>query len=537
MSRTRELLLHGLGEAAWVPHDRGMSSAASERQWTRLLAWGLCVVTLAIVAVAAAMVVANLASIHDPNEANAIEIVLPIGFAILGALVASFQPRNALGWIFLVIALFQAIPGAADQYTRYALLTAPGAPYTPWILWIGELTNLLIYPAGLAALAFLLTPNGHLLSPRWRWVAWSGAVVTAVFAVGTLTDVRIGEAPVPNPTAVPAIPEFMANFWILLFLGGLGVLAVAGASVVIRLRRSRAEERLQLRWIAAACAFAISTNVISILLTLAYPSDLTETWIPTVVTTIGFGIVLPAGFGVAILRYRLYDLDLFLNRTVLYGAVSVLLLAAFAGAYVLAQRAVESVFHQSSDLVAAALGVAAGLAFGPMRRAIRPFVDRVLPARSKLTLLFTDIVESTQAIVDLGDERWRDVLHRYRALVRHDLGRFRGREVNTAGDAFFAVFDRPANGVDCAVAMRDGVKELGLRVRTGLHCGEVEMRGEQVTGLAVHAAARVMGLAGEDQVLISDDVAKELGDAMPLRDAGTRQLRGVPGEWRVYEIA
>jgi class 3 adenylate cyclase len=171
-----------------------------------------------------------------------------------------------------------------------------------------------------------------------------------------------------------------------------------------------------------------------------------------------------------------------------------------------------------------------------MRRAIRPLVDRVLPARSRLTLLFTDIVESTQAIVDLGDERWREFLHRYRALVRRDLGRFRGREVNTAGDAFFAVFDRPMNGVDCALTMRDGVKELGLRVRTGLHYGEVEMRGEQVTGLAVHAAARVMGLAGEDQVLISADVARELGDAVPLRDAGVRQLRGVPGEWRLYEI-
>ena len=172
-------------------------------------------------------------------------------------------------------------------------------------------------------------------------------------------------------------------------------------------------------------------------------------------------------------------------------------------ANVLAQRAAEGVIHERSDLVAAALGVTAGLAFGPMRRAIRPVVDRALPARSRLTLLFTDIVESTQAIVDLGDEQWRDVLDRFRALVRQELARHRGREVNTAGDAFFAVFDRPMNAVRCAIAMRDGVKGLGLRIRTGLHCGEVEMRGEQVTGLAVHAAARVMGLAGEGKVLIS----------------------------------
>jgi class 3 adenylate cyclase len=128
------------------------------------------------------------------------------------------------------------------------------------------------------------------------------------------------------------------------------------------------------------------------------------------------------------------------------------------------------------------------------------------------------------------------VLDRYRAVVRQELSRHRGREVNTAGDAFFAVFSRPIDAVRCATAMRDAVQVLGLRVRTGIHYGEVEMRGEQVAGLAVHAAARVMGLAGEDQVLISDDVAQLLDDAFPLRDAGRHELRGVPGTWQLYEV-
>jgi class 3 adenylate cyclase len=163
--------------------------------------------------------------------------------------------------------------------------------------------------------------------------------------------------------------------------------------------------------------------------------------------------------------------------------------------------------------------------------------DHVLPARSRLTLLFTDIVESTQATVDLGDERWREVLGAYRVRVRQELARCRGREVNTAGDAFFAVFDRPLNGVRCAVAMRDDVKALGLRVRTGLHCGEVEVRGEQVSGLAVHAAARVMGTAGENEVVISQEMADALDGAVPLHDAGRHELRGVPGEWQLYQVA
>jgi class 3 adenylate cyclase len=214
----------------------------------------------------------------------------------------------------------------------------------------------------------------------------------------------------------------------------------------------------------------------------------------------------------------------------------VILACAFLTLYFGAQSVMQTVFNQRSDLIAAALGAGAALAFGPMRRALQPVVDRLLPARSRLTLLFTDIVESTQAIVDLGDEQWRDVLSRYRAMVRRELARSRGREVNTAGDAFFAVFGQPLNGVQCALAMRDEVRELGLRVRTGLHYGEVETRGEQVTGLAVHTAARVMGTAGEDQVVISADLAEALGDAVPIHDAGRQALRGVPGEWQLYWV-
>jgi class 3 adenylate cyclase len=255
-----------------------------------------------------------------------------------------------------------------------------------------------------------------------------------------------------------------------------------------------------------------------------------------IVVILGFGLALPAGVAVAILRYRLYDLDLLLNRTILYGAVTVVLLVALGIANVGAQRLFASLFGQESDLVAAALGLGAGLAFAPVRRWLRPIVDRALPARSRLTLLFTDIVESTQAIVDLGDERWREVLAQFRTMVRRELSHFHGREVNTAGDAFFAVFDRPIRALDCALTLRDGVKELGLRVRIGLHYGEVEMRGEQVTGLAVHAAARVMGEAGEDQILISDDMAEALGGSAPLRELGPRELRGVPGEWRLFEV-
>ena len=178
---------------------------------------------------------------------------------------------------------------------------------------------------------------------------------------------------------------------------------------------------------------------------------------------------------------------------------------------------------QGSNLMAAAVGLAARLAFSPVRHRLRPIVDRALPARSRLTLLFTDIVESTQAIVNLGDERWREVLDAYRAAVRQELARDRAAR-STRPRRLFAVFDRPGNAIRCAVAMRGSVGGSVPRPN-GLHLGDVEMRGEEVSGLAVHAAARVMGTAGAGNILVSADLASVLPD-VPMQDAGQHALRG-----------
>ena len=500
---------------------------------------GRALFVLSLVSGAGTVVLAvfNRESIRSPDEANAIQIVLPIGFGILGGLVTSRQPGNALGWLSLAIALAMGSSGLTGQYTRYALVTQPEAPFTPWIPLLGQVAEIVVYPAGLAALAFLLTPDGRILAPAWRWVAWTGAATTAVLVVFTATEVGVGDPAVPNPAGLVEIARLSAGpVGVLAFLAGLGVLVAAGASVVVRLRRATGDERLQLRWVAAGAAFAILSNLAVTVYAILFLDQTASEVVITIATTIGFGLVLPASFGVAILRYRLYDLDLLLNRTALYGAVTVMLAGALLAANVVAQGMVESAVGETSELVTAALGVAAGMAFGPMRRAAAPVVDRALPPRSRLTLLFTDIVESTEAIVDLGDERWREVLLEYRAVVRRELARQRGHEVNTAGDAFFAVFSRPSDAVACAVAMRAGVAALGLRVRTGLHHGEVETRGGDVAGLAVHAAARVMALAGPDQILVTEAVAGGLSGDVPLHEKGSRELRGLPGEWRIFEV-
>ena len=181
-----------------------------------ILAWSWAAIILAVIATTIVLVFLNRGTIHDIDEANLLEIVLPFGFSFVGGLVASRLPANPLGWVFLTISLANAIPGAALQYTRYALVTHPGAPFTTWFPWFGNLTDTLVYPAGLATLALLLIPDGRFLSDRWRAVAWVGAAFTAALLFTTLTDPELisNELPVhvANPTAVTSLGGLQYSF-------------------------------------------------------------------------------------------------------------------------------------------------------------------------------------------------------------------------------------------------------------------------------------------------------------------------------------
>jgi class 3 adenylate cyclase len=161
-----------------------------------------------------------------------------------------------------------------------------------------------------------------------------------------------------------------------------------------------------------------------------------------------------------------------------------------------------------------------------------PEPDRVLS-----TILFTDIVGSTERAAVLGDRAWHELLERHHELVRRQLVRFRGREVNTAGDGFFASFDGPARAIRCAEAIIEGVHALGLEVRAGLHTGECELLDGKVAGIAVHTGARVASHAAPGEVLVSSTV-KDLvaGSGLVFADRGPHELKGVPGEWRLYAV-
>ncbi|TMK93974.1 MAG: adenylate/guanylate cyclase domain-containing protein, partial [Actinobacteria bacterium] len=171
---------------------------------------------------------------------------------------------------------------------------------------------------------------------------------------------------------------------------------------------------------------------------------------------------------------------------------------------------------------------------------VEEFVTGVRPApepdRVLATVLFTDLVESTRRAAELGDRRWRELLEAHHAAVRQELARFRGREIDTAGDGFLATFDGPARAIRAACAIRDTIRTLGLELRAGLHTGECELMNGKVGGIAVHTGARVAAQAEAGEVLVSSTVRDLVaGSGIAFEERGERELKGV-GSWRLYSV-
>jgi class 3 adenylate cyclase len=469
-------------------------------------------------------------------------LILP-PYALVAAVLILRMPRHPIGWLLLLLGWSFALGTMTVPATSQQMADGT-APVIAWIAaWaagtLGGSPGFVL----LFALAVIF-PSGRFPAGRWGLASRLAIVFTSAILAGvafaptlyvTLSDTQAtGTVPVRNPIGL--LPD--AAFWpIVMDVGFIPLVLLFGAgalSLVVRLRRATGVERQQLQWVVAALGFTVLAILSGLGTGLLFPAfgETGLIWIPALIS---FPLI-PISIGIAVLRYRLYEIDVLVNRTLLYGGATLVIAVAFGGANVVLQRVVESVAGQRSDFVAAAVGAGAALTVSPLIRAIRPIVDRVLPSRAVLALLFTDIVGSTEKIVELGDEPWRQLLGRYRGAMRAELSRFSGHEVNTAGDSFFATFGSPTAALDCARAMRDTARALGLETRTGLHYAEVELRGEQVSGLEVHAAARVMAEAGAGQVVVSAALRETLAGSAPFADLGTHELKGVPGTWQLYRL-
>jgi class 3 adenylate cyclase len=178
-------------------------------------------------------------------------------------------------------------------------------------------------------------------------------------------------------------------------------------------------------------------------------------------------------------------------------------------------------------------------------KAIREFLYRLAPStsagpradRTMATLLFTDIVGSTQRLSELGDRAWRESIDLHNEWSRRRVREFDGRLVEFTGDGMFATFDGPGRGIACVRKLSKDLEGLGLRIRAGLHAGEIERRGDQVAGVAVHIAARVMGLAGPGEILVTRTIRDlVVGSELEMQDRGSHTLKGIDGDWQVFAV-
>jgi hypothetical protein len=296
-----------------------------------------------------------------------------VSFLVVGVVIASRRPENPIGWMFCVIGLASVWEFFAQEYAFYALFTEPGAlPGGVWMAWTQLWTATLMW--ALMSFALLLFPDGRLPSPRWRPFAWFAAA--AFILIGVLVVLEPGrlQASVPNPMGIErsaGIIEMSRNVLVFVVMGN--VFATA-ASVIVRFRRARGAERLQLKWLTYAVGFLVTSAAVGLLNFQVLHDRVVE----FVAATLGFvaTAAIPTAVGVAILRYRLYDVDFIINRALVYGTLTATLGLVYVGGVISLQAAFRVLTGQESTLAVVASTLAIAALFGPLRRLVQGFVDR-----------------------------------------------------------------------------------------------------------------------------------------------------------------
>lgn len=324
------------------------------------VAWSLCALTLALIACAVALSVLNS---YDLRELAF--LIAEAAAALVGGLVASRRPSNPVGWLIAGHALCFTVGEFTRQYAIYGVLTQPGAlPAARAFAWP---TYWIWIPGLILMLSFLplYFPDGRLVSPRWLPIAWLAVFVAVVAAGFTAFDPSEEETPgIPNPLGIEGLQTFSGS--IVIPVLWLGVVSASAVSLVVRFRRSRGEERQQVKWFTYAVALAIPYLAVNIFFLQAFAPAASS-----VLPAVPF-MSLWITIGIAILRYRLYDIDLLINRTLVYGTIT----AVYVGGVVLLQTLLRVSTGQESQFAIVASTLAIAALFGPLRRRVQAFIDR-----------------------------------------------------------------------------------------------------------------------------------------------------------------
>jgi hypothetical protein len=336
-----------------------------------LLALSACMVSLALTALSFLLLSLKLSHPDVPIYHYWAEgTLLAVGYSTVGAVVASRRPQNPIGWILCAIGLLWGVDHFNSEYAIYTLIAArgilPGGEVAAWLTTLPWVPGL-----GLFVFMALLFPNGRLLSTRWRPFAWLSVLVAAVgtimsaFSPGPILGLNVS-----NPLGIEGLPNVYEQLQALMF----ALICIASASLLVRLHHARGVERQQIKWVAYAGALAASASLLNY--TVIEAMDVR--WIELVgLAPVLIGILgIPTAVGIAILRYRLYDIDIIINRTIVYGSLTVTLVALYFGVVVVLQRIFVLLTGQQSTLAVVASTLAIAALFNPLRRRIQGFVVR-----------------------------------------------------------------------------------------------------------------------------------------------------------------
>jgi hypothetical protein len=346
----------------------------SRRAASSYLAWSLCALCVALAVASLILGLFNGRTLVEIFIAWSITFAtLIVSFSVIGALIASHRPENPIGWIFLAVGCCYGLLSAGDEYAIYALLTNPGAlALGAEASWLGQW----IWAPGLGLILVflpLLFPDGHPPSPRWRPVGWLGglSIVLAVVSSTIVLWPERGPALVTGDESPSHVLDVVLLFAAvpMLFVAGLG----AVNSLLVRFRRSRGDERQQIKWFASAAALTLIWIIVF--------GQSTLRGLPEAMVALSSLLVIPSipiATGVAILRYRLYDIDVIINRTLVYGSLTVILVGLYFGGVATTQAIFRALTSQEQQpqlaVVVSTLAIAA--LFMPLRRRIQSFIDR-----------------------------------------------------------------------------------------------------------------------------------------------------------------